>query len=59
MAGEKVKVKGTIKSVPNSKGKKPVKPQFRNMSRGLLTDKIIVTVKKDKKDDKSNNAKSK
>ena len=55
MAGKKVKVKGTIKSVPNSKGKNPVKPQYSSMHGGLLTDKIVMTVRREKAKKESQN----
>lgn len=58
MAGKKVKAKGTIKAFPNSKGKKPVKPKFKEFHGGLLTDKIVITVRKEKEKNKSQNNKS-
>lgn len=55
MAGKtKIQVKGKIKSYPSNK-KKPIKPKFRELHGGLLTDKIIVTVKKEKAKNESNN----
>lgn len=58
MAGKKVKVKGTIKSVPNSKGKKPVNPRFSSGKGGLLTESIVINVKKNKGKNKVNKNKS-
>lgn len=43
----KIQVKGKIKSSPYNK-KKPVNPRFSSGKGGLLTEKIVMTVKKKK-----------
>lgn len=45
---KKTTVKGTVKVVPSSKGKKPIKPKFSSGKGGLLTEKIVVTVRREK-----------
>lgn len=48
MAGKtKIQVRGKIKSSPSNK-KKPVNPRFSSGKGGLLTEKIVMTVKKKK-----------
>lgn len=45
---KKITVKGTVKVVPSSKGKKPIKPKFNGVKGGLLTEKIAMTVRREK-----------
>lgn len=47
-------MKGVVKATPSSK-KEPIKPKFSSGYGGLLTEKIIITVNKNK--DKKNNGK--
>lgn len=54
MAGKKVKVKGTIKSVPKSKIKKAIRPNS-----GLLTEKIAIKVKQQKENEQKRRSSSK
>ena len=50
---DKIRIKGVVKTTPSSSTKrKVVKPKFHKGSAGLLTDKIIVTVKKEKSKEK-------
>lgn len=46
-------MKGVVKATPSFK-KEPIKPKYSDMRGGLLTDKIIITVKKEKEKNKKN-----